>query len=171
MTAVQPTSWMTFSTAGRYDPRIPSAPRVLTIEGTPCRLPITPPSAIGVLPMTWPSRIASRPPTSPSGASRPPAQISPSEMAAPAQSRKKSNPHRFRSVFSTGAMSDTSRPLLRRVFPEGRRADVPPSLPSVGITQTGSRGYPAIREFSAPMLAIGTPPATPSTSQRTLQSG
>ena len=33
MTAVQPISWTMFSAAGRYDPRIPSAPRVLTIDG------------------------------------------------------------------------------------------------------------------------------------------
>ena len=77
-----------FSAAGNADPRFPRAPRVPTIDGTPCRLPINPDSAIGVFPIKCPSNTIPSPAASPNGASIPPAQISESEIAAPAHSRK-----------------------------------------------------------------------------------
>src|SRR3990172_43121 len=83
MMEAQQMSWTMLSTAARFEP-------------------ITPTSAIKVLPMTWPRRIARSAARNPIGARSPPAQISASEMATPAQRRKKSVPPRLRSPSATG---------------------------------------------------------------------
>jgi len=55
--------------------------------------------------MTWPRTIAASAIPNPIGARSPPAQISASEIATPAQRRKKSMPPKLRSLSATGRMS------------------------------------------------------------------
>jgi hypothetical protein len=165
MMAAQPMSCTMLSTAARFDPRIPKAGRIETIDMIPCSEPITPPSPMRVLPMRCPRRMAQSPAQNPRGARNPPAQISASEMATPAHSQK--NPGRPDCAPLPGpVLYPYDAPPKKIVSHEGNdffacRRRTPSRFPTLALPRSGStgvisgllKGHPVSRPIRARSLS------------------
>lgn len=87
MTAVQPTSWMTFRPAKSLAPWVPKEMRTVSMALPPVRPPMRPARYMTTPPMRWPRMIAAKALAKPSGARSIPVRISAMEMPAPNHNR------------------------------------------------------------------------------------